>query len=122
MRFHFNSAFPLLALLLSTASPAAADFLVTWYAPDFLLKVEASEVPYCVGDMVGNGGIVTVGRFESTTEVRDALTGELLKQFAPNEVFGIAYAMVDLDNDGSMECVVADSSATWVIDWILVSP
>ncbi len=107
------------AILLLAAGPALADYMVIWSADDFDLKT-GSNIPLCVGDMVGNGMNVIVGAIGTTTQIRDAMTGAVIMQFDPYEVFGEAYAMVDLDNDGTPECVVSNSSSTKVIDWVIV--
>ncbi len=120
MKFNLTSRFLILCTLLLCAAPALADYMIIWTAQSFELNT-GSNIPLCVGDMIGNGSNVIVGRFATTTEIRDAMTGAVLKQFEPYELFGNAYAMVDLDNDGTMECVVSSENATSVIDWVIVA-
>ena len=122
MKRKYSSALLLVALLLSTALPAAGDFLIIWTAEDFTLKAGSSYVPLCVGDMVGNGSNVIVGRIGGiVTQIRDAMTGVVIHQFPAYVALGSSYTMVDIDGDGSMECIVTNASETSVIDWVIAS-
>lgn len=100
---------------------ARADYLVIWSQEDFA-PTNMSTLPLCVGDMIGNGQKVIVGRKGgNSTEIRDAMTGALILTFPAYSVYGDSYAMVDLDDDATPECVVTNGSATYVIDWVLVA-
>jgi hypothetical protein len=70
--------------------------------------------------MNGDNVMEIVGRFGTATEVRNAMTGALIMQF-PAYSLAVSYAMVDLDGDGTPECIGSgENSKTFVIDWVLV--
>lgn len=100
---------------------ARADYYVIWSQEDFM-PTNSSSLPLCVGDMIGNGENIIVGKKGgNSTEIRDAMTGALILTFPAYAVYGDSYAMVDLDNDGTPECVVTNGADTFVIDWVLVA-
>lgn len=112
-----------LAVALTATAPgvALADYLVIWSQSDFA-PTNMSNLPLCVGDMIGNGQNVIVGKVAgNTTQIRDAMTGALIVTFPSYSVYGDSYAMVDLDNDATPECVVTNGAETFVIDWVLVA-
>jgi hypothetical protein len=110
----------LVALLVASAAPAAAEYFIIWSNDTFQIP-SAALLPMAAGDMNGDGLTEIVGQFGTATEIRDAMTGSVIKQFASYTLAG-GYAMIDLDNDGTPECLGSGlNSQTLVIDWVITA-
>jgi len=107
------------ALIVATVIGAAADFYIIW-SEEFTLQ-PAGGTEEAVGDMIGNGNDVVVGTINGNIQIRELATGAVLETFSIYDLQAESFTMIDVDGDGSMECLGAGPTTSGLIDWVIVA-